>query len=403
MAIFKEIAKADGSGIVEYHRIQNGMIVNMDYNKIANKPTINGVELIGDLKSEDLKIEGGASGGKGLTIVNINDLGLRNEELLRSGKFTDRVIYKTLQELPIEDINFDEIDGIEITHNLEHSGEYDNSYKMLFLKQGTAGVHDILPIYHNDKKISVEELSSILNVNMVEYERIYETEGEEAAEAFLNQLFSLTYVVMSETNFVCVELSTNPTNNKLSTTVRHLQFSLVFDRSSFGEGDYSKARVIIHLKNEYVNGSSFKRHLLLHSPGTIGEEIEGASIPTYKVVLDEDSQAMLQSFADEMLSVVQTTAAIPNLEGEISTLVYDSWTNSTWHHLLTENIPLHFIGELDADAEEFSIQVAGESSMFIPELKKTLTKKITVAKDPEDNNFYLYVSYPDDELVVYYQ
>lgn len=73
MAIFKEIAKADGSGIVEYHRIQNGMIVNMDYNKIANKPTINGVELIGDLKSEDLKIEGGSSSGGGDDVILLNE------------------------------------------------------------------------------------------------------------------------------------------------------------------------------------------------------------------------------------------------------------------------------------------------------------------------------------------
>lgn len=39
------------------------VVMNGDYEKMANKPHINGVELVGDKSSEDLHIQGGGGGG----------------------------------------------------------------------------------------------------------------------------------------------------------------------------------------------------------------------------------------------------------------------------------------------------------------------------------------------------
>lgn len=68
MAVFKEIIKADGSGVTTFYRISDthdtvetddseGEAVVFDYNQAQNKPSINGVTLVGDKTSEDLGLQ----------------------------------------------------------------------------------------------------------------------------------------------------------------------------------------------------------------------------------------------------------------------------------------------------------------------------------------------------------
>ena len=54
MAIFKEVVRGDGSGIAEYYRVLNGNVYNVSYDVVTNKPSINGIELIGDISVTDL-------------------------------------------------------------------------------------------------------------------------------------------------------------------------------------------------------------------------------------------------------------------------------------------------------------------------------------------------------------
>lgn len=68
MAVYKEINRADGSGVTTFYRIsdvldtaetddQEGQAVIIDYNQAQNKPSINGVTLIGDKTIEDLGLQ----------------------------------------------------------------------------------------------------------------------------------------------------------------------------------------------------------------------------------------------------------------------------------------------------------------------------------------------------------
>lgn len=89
MAIFKEIAKADGSGITTFYRIsdsKNTVEVDetegneqvIDYNQAQNKPSINGVALVGDKTSEDLGLQ---PAGDYLTNDEADDKFVDNDEL----------------------------------------------------------------------------------------------------------------------------------------------------------------------------------------------------------------------------------------------------------------------------------------------------------------------------------
>ena len=68
MGVYKEIAKADGSGITTFYRLStenatvettgNGTTETMfDYNETLNKPSINDVVLIGNKTSADLGLQ----------------------------------------------------------------------------------------------------------------------------------------------------------------------------------------------------------------------------------------------------------------------------------------------------------------------------------------------------------
>lgn len=68
MAVYKEINRADGSGVTTFYRISNvldtaetddqeGQAVIIDYNQAQNKPSINGVTLIGNKTTEDLGLQ----------------------------------------------------------------------------------------------------------------------------------------------------------------------------------------------------------------------------------------------------------------------------------------------------------------------------------------------------------
>lgn len=68
MAVYKEINRADGSGVTTFYRIsdvldtaetddQEGQAVIIDYNQAQNKPSINGVTLIGNKTIEDLGLQ----------------------------------------------------------------------------------------------------------------------------------------------------------------------------------------------------------------------------------------------------------------------------------------------------------------------------------------------------------
>jgi len=68
MAVYKEINRADGSGVTTFYRLSNvldtaetddqeGQAVIFDYNEAQNKPSINGVTLVGDKTSEDLGLQ----------------------------------------------------------------------------------------------------------------------------------------------------------------------------------------------------------------------------------------------------------------------------------------------------------------------------------------------------------
>lgn len=68
MAVYKEINRADGSGVTTFYRIsdildtvetddQEGQAVIIDYNQAQNKPSINGVALVGNKTSEDLGLQ----------------------------------------------------------------------------------------------------------------------------------------------------------------------------------------------------------------------------------------------------------------------------------------------------------------------------------------------------------
>lgn len=68
MAVYKEINRADGSGVTTFYRISNvldtaetddqeGQAVIVDYNQAQNKPSINGVTLIGNKTTEDLGLQ----------------------------------------------------------------------------------------------------------------------------------------------------------------------------------------------------------------------------------------------------------------------------------------------------------------------------------------------------------
>ncbi len=68
MGVYKEINRADGSGVTTFYRIsdvldtaetddQEGQAVIIDYNSAQNKPSINGVALVGNKTSEDLGLQ----------------------------------------------------------------------------------------------------------------------------------------------------------------------------------------------------------------------------------------------------------------------------------------------------------------------------------------------------------
>jgi len=68
MGVFKEIERADGSGVTTFYRISDvhdtvetddseGTATVIDYNQAQNKPSINGVTLVGDKTSEDLGLQ----------------------------------------------------------------------------------------------------------------------------------------------------------------------------------------------------------------------------------------------------------------------------------------------------------------------------------------------------------
>lgn len=68
MAVYKEINRADGSGVTTFYRLSNvldtaetddqeGQAVVFDYNEAQNKPSINGVTLVGDKTSSDLGLQ----------------------------------------------------------------------------------------------------------------------------------------------------------------------------------------------------------------------------------------------------------------------------------------------------------------------------------------------------------
>ncbi len=68
MAVYKEIPKADGSGMTTFYRLstsRNTVEVDesegnadvIDYNQAQNKPSINGVALVGDKSSQDLGLQ----------------------------------------------------------------------------------------------------------------------------------------------------------------------------------------------------------------------------------------------------------------------------------------------------------------------------------------------------------
>lgn len=68
MAVYKEINRADGSGVTTFYRISNildtaetddkeSQSVVIDYNQAKNKPSINGVALVGNKTSEDLGLQ----------------------------------------------------------------------------------------------------------------------------------------------------------------------------------------------------------------------------------------------------------------------------------------------------------------------------------------------------------
>lgn len=68
MAVYKEINRADGSGVTTFYRISDildtvetddkeGQSVVIDYNQAKNKPSINGVALVGNKTSENLGLQ----------------------------------------------------------------------------------------------------------------------------------------------------------------------------------------------------------------------------------------------------------------------------------------------------------------------------------------------------------
>ena len=68
MGVYKEIARADGSGVTTFYRISDtldtvetdnneGEVTIIDYNQAQNKPSINGVTLVGNKTSEDLGLQ----------------------------------------------------------------------------------------------------------------------------------------------------------------------------------------------------------------------------------------------------------------------------------------------------------------------------------------------------------
>lgn len=68
MGVFKEIEKADGSGVTTFYRLSDvhdtvetddseGTATVIDYNAAQNKPSVNGVTLVGDKTSEDLGLQ----------------------------------------------------------------------------------------------------------------------------------------------------------------------------------------------------------------------------------------------------------------------------------------------------------------------------------------------------------
>jgi hypothetical protein len=68
MGVFKEIPKADGSGTTTFYRLstEDGTVETtstsgtegmIDYDNMLNKPSINGVALVGDKDLEDLGIQ----------------------------------------------------------------------------------------------------------------------------------------------------------------------------------------------------------------------------------------------------------------------------------------------------------------------------------------------------------
>ena len=68
MGVFKEIKKADGSGVTTFYRLSDvhdtvetddseGTAIVIDYNAAQNKPSVNGVTLVGNKTSEDLGLQ----------------------------------------------------------------------------------------------------------------------------------------------------------------------------------------------------------------------------------------------------------------------------------------------------------------------------------------------------------
>lgn len=253
MAIFKEIAKADGSGIVEYHRIQNGMIVNMDYNKIANKPTINGVELIGDLKSEDLKIEGGGTSGKGLNIIAIDDLGISSfdDVLEDGGYFVNKVITKPMSEFEDKKELVSTADGICVEYNnLLDESQY---HKFTFLKQGNNGYSVENTAYYEDKRISLVEAEDLLSNIDEQYEIIANEQGYTAANEYRAQEYSKIFVSIEDFTFTCVDISNATNVGKVAPVIRTIQFSICMNYNDFATNatEY-ELQVKIYCNNKFI-------------------------------------------------------------------------------------------------------------------------------------------------------
>lgn len=135
MGVFKEIARADGAGTTTFYRLDNGRDTvetnedaktkdMFDYNDALNKPSINGVTLVGNKTSEDLGLQ---PAGDYLTEVPEEYI---TEEELDKMDLADKTFVR------------DMIDGIEHFHRevveeLPKIGKDNVLY--LVLKEGTSG------------------------------------------------------------------------------------------------------------------------------------------------------------------------------------------------------------------------------------------------------------------------